>query len=185
MIRNCLSLCLITLALSCYTFNCNAQEEEKGDIRMVQKGDVVQVDYKLTVNDEIIDSSEGRGPLEVTVGQGQLIPGFEKELIGMKEGEKKSFQVAPEDGYGPLNEEAFAKVPREKLGDDITPEVGMILSVGSPDGRTHRVKIHEVDNDTITLDFNHPLAGQTLNFDIELVGIKEGASESDNESDNE
>ena len=148
---------------------------------MVQKGDKVQVDYKLTVNDEIIDSSEGHGPLEVVVGEGQLIPGFEKELLGMKEGDKKSFQVAPEDGYGPVNQEAFAEIPREKLGDEITPEVGMILSVGSPDGRTHRVKIHEVNNDSITLDFNHPLAGETLNFDIELVGIESSATEGDNE----
>ncbi|MDX9701540.1 MAG: peptidylprolyl isomerase [Candidatus Auribacterota bacterium] len=173
MIRNILLLSVTTIAFTCLTLNCNAQEQTQGDSDMVHNGDSVKVDYKLTVDDEVIDSSEGREPLEVTLGQGQLIPGFEKELIGMHKGEKKSFTLTPDDGYGQVNNEAFAEIPRDKLDPSLNPEVGMILSVGSPDGTTHRAKIHEVTEENIVLDFNHPLAGKTLNFDVEIVEIEE------------
>lgn len=139
---------------------------------MVEKGDVIKIDYTLTVEGETVDTSEGREPLEITVGSGQVIPGFEKELIGMKEGEEKSFTVAPDQGYGAVSEEAFVEIPKEKLASDVEPEVGMVLTVGSPDGRTHRAKIHEVKEETLVLDFNHPLAGKQLDFDVKVVNVK-------------
>ncbi|MEW6534624.1 MAG: peptidylprolyl isomerase [Candidatus Auribacterota bacterium] len=149
-----------------------AQTDNEGEPLMIEKGNVVKVDYTLTVDGEVIDSSKGNDPLEVTVGSGQVITGFDNALIGMKLNEKKSVQIAPEEAYGPVNDQAFTDVPKDMLPPHITPEVGMLLSVGSPDGRSQQARISEIKEDVIVLDFNHPLAGKALNFDIEVVEIE-------------
>lgn len=144
---------------------------DKKDAPVVAEGKLVKVNYTLTVEGEVIDSSAQREPLEVRVGSGHVIPGFEKALMGMKAGEKKSFQVSPEEGYGPQRPEAVQEVPKDRLPADREPEVGMKLYTAGEGGQVITATIVEVKKDTVMLDFNHPLAGKTLNFDVEIVEI--------------
>lgn len=139
---------------------------------VVEDGRTVKVEYTLTVDGEKVDSSEGKEPIEFEAGAKQMISGFEKALIGMKAGEKKSFDVSPEDGYGTVNPQAFQEVPKDRLPQDVELEVGMVLGARSPDGRPMPVKISEIKKDTVVIDFNHPLAGKTLHFDVEVVEVK-------------
>jgi FKBP-type peptidyl-prolyl cis-trans isomerase SlpA len=141
------------------------------EVNMVQDGSKIKVHYTLTVEGSTVDSSEGKAPLEVTVGQDQLISGFENAMMGMKQGEKKSFTVSPEEGYGPENLEAFKEVPKSQLPEDITPEVGMTLYAKASNGQQIPLNISDVKEDVIIVNMNHPLAGKTLNFDIEIVEI--------------
>lgn len=141
------------------------------EVYMVQDGSKIKVHYMLTVEGRMIDSSEGKAPLEVTLGQGQLIPGFEKAMMGMKQGEKKSFTVSPEEGYGLENPEAIREVPKSQLPEDITPEVGMALYAKASNGQPIPLIISDIKDDVIIVNMNHPLAGKTLNFDIEIVEI--------------
>jgi FKBP-type peptidyl-prolyl cis-trans isomerase 2 len=149
-----------------------AEKTEKGDALVVVEGKTVKVNYSLEVDGKVLDSSEGREPLEFKVGSGQMIPGFEKGVMGMKVGEKKSFKVSPEDGYGPEDPKAILDVPISKLPPEIKPEAGMTLYAQAPDGRKVPVRIMEVKDDVVVMNFNHPLAGKTLNFDVEVLEIK-------------
>ncbi len=139
--------------------------------RSVGDGDTVNVHYTLTVDGNILDSSNGKEPLKFQVGGGQVIPGFNNSVLGMKIGEKGSFLISPADGYGDVNEDAFKEVPKETIPADITPEAGMTLHAKGPNGESLPVNIKEVKDDVIVLDLNHPLAGKTLNFDVELIEI--------------
>lgn len=143
----------------------------KGEDATVQKGSQVSFDYTLTVDGEVIDSSEGRGPLEYTHGSGQIIPGLSKQLEGMKVGEEKEVQVIPEEAYGPVNPEAFQEVLKSQLPPDQEPQVGMLLYASGPQGAMP-VKITEVKEESVVVDFNHPLAGKTLTFKVKIVSIK-------------
>lgn len=136
---------------------------------MIQKGDMVTLDYKGYFEDgTVFDSSEQRGPLTFEVGAGQIIPGFEEAVIGMKEGEEKTIDVPAEKGYGDRDENMMQEVPKDKLGD-IEPKEGMnlVASNGMP------VQIKEVKDDTVVIDFNHPLVGKDLKFDIKIVGVND------------
>ena len=138
----------------------------------VKNGDTVHIHYKGTLTDgSVFDSSEGRDPLSFTVGSGQVIPGMDQGLPGMKVGDKKTLNIACEQAYGPLNPAARQAIPREGIPDDIPLEVGIQLQMQTPEGQVLPVTVVEVDEATVTLDANHPLAGQDLNFDIELVSI--------------
>ncbi|UNY98046.1 peptidylprolyl isomerase [Zhouia spongiae] len=139
----------------------------------VKANDTVSVHYtgKLT-NGDVFDSSAARGPLEVKLGDGMLIPGFEKGLVGMEVNEKKTISIPKEEAYGEVREELFQVVKNEELPQDIKPEVGMGLVASSPDGREQQLRIAEVKEDHIVIDANHPLAGQDLIFDLELIEIK-------------
>ena len=117
------------------------------------------------------DSSEGRDPLEFVVGSGQIIPGLDVALPGMAVGEQKVVKIACIEAYGPLNPEMRQAVPREGIPADIPLEVGTQLQMQTPDGQAMPVMVVEVDEATVTLDANHPLAGKDLQFDIELVKI--------------
>ncbi len=135
-------------------------------------GDTVQVNYTLKLADgTVFDSSAEHGPLEFTLGAGQMIPGFEKAVLGMKVGEKKTVTLPVDEAYGPYRPELVAEVPRENLPSDLTPEVGQELVVPQPDGGQFRVIITGVSDNTVTVNGNHPLAGQDLTFEIELVKI--------------
>ncbi len=137
-----------------------------------KEGDKVKVHYTGKFEDgEVFDSSADREPLEFTLGQGQVIPGFENGIKGMEIGEKKSITVAPEDGYGPRHDQNIIEVKKSVFPADIVPEVGRQLQVQSPDGNRMNVVISDVKDETVTLDANHPLAGKTLVFDVELVEI--------------
>jgi peptidylprolyl isomerase len=140
--------------------------------QQVQNGDVVRVHYtgKLT-NGEQFDSSQGREPLEFTVGAGQMIKGFDAAMPGMEVGEKKTINIQPEEAYGERSEDAMIEFPRENVPTDMPLEVGMQLSLRTQSGQPFPVTITEIRDDVIILDANHMLAGQELVFDIELVEI--------------
>lgn len=139
----------------------------------VKENDTVRVHYtgKLS-NGQVFDSSLEREPLEVTLGQGMLIPGFEKGIINMKLNEKKTINIPVNEAYGEVQKELFYEVKKEQLPPEMTPEVGMGLASKGPDGREVQFRVAEVNEDHIIVDANHPLAGQELIFDLELIEIK-------------
>ena len=135
-------------------------------------GDTVKIHYTGTLDDGTqFDSSAGRDPLEFTLGSGQVIPGFDKAVEGMIVGDKKSVNIPAEDAYGERHDEMVQEVPKEALPEDLNPEVGMPLQAQAPDGQMVNLTIVGVEDESIIVDGNHPLAGQALNFDIELVEI--------------
>lgn len=145
-----------------------------------KEGDKVKIHYTGRLEGgEVFDSSEcseydcgcDAGPLEFTIGEGEVIPGFEKGVIGMSEGEAKTITIPVDDAYGKRNEEMVVAVERSHVPADLTPEVGMRLEVTQEDGREFPVVITEVTETHVTLDANHPLAGRELTFDIKLVEI--------------
>lgn len=140
---------------------------------MVAKtNDKVKVHYKGTLsNGEIFDSSEGREPLEFTLGGGQVIPGFDNGVMGMKIDESKTINIPAAEAYGEARAELIQDVPKEHLPAEIQPEVGMQLMSQSPDGQQIPLVITEVKDETITVDANHPLAGKDLTFELTLVEI--------------
>ena len=139
----------------------------------VKENDTVRVHYtgKLS-NGQIFDSSLEREPLEITLGQGMLIPGFEKGVVNMKVNEKKTITIPVTEAYGEVQKELFHEVKRDQLPQDMTPEVGMGLASRNPDGSEVQFRVAEVHEEHIIIDANHPLAGQDLTFDLELVEIK-------------
>jgi FKBP-type peptidyl-prolyl cis-trans isomerase 2 len=149
-----------------------AEKKKGGKTLVVSEGKSVKVHYTLTVDGKVMDSSNGREPLQFKAGSHQMIPGFEKAVMGMKVGEKKSFKVSPEEGYGLEDPKAIQDVLKTQLPPDITPTAGMTLYAKTKDGKRFPVKIVEVKKDVVVMDFNHPLAGKTLNFDVEVVEIK-------------
>ncbi|SIS69412.1 FKBP-type peptidyl-prolyl cis-trans isomerase 2 [Roseivivax lentus] len=139
----------------------------------VKTGDTVAIHYTGTLNDgSTFDSSDGRDPLEFTVGSGQIIPGLDKALPGMSVGDKKTVEIPADEAYGQRQDEAMQTVPREQIPADIPLEVGTQLQVQTPTGQVMPVMVAEVTEAEVTLDANHPLAGKDLNFAIELVDIK-------------
>lgn len=138
-----------------------------------QNGNHVKVHYTGKLTDgTVFDSSEGREPLAFTLGEGSMIPGFEKGVLGMAEGDKKSVTLPPAEAYGERRDDLLIKVPIDQVPADITPEVGMQLAVNQPDGRQVPVVIADVSDSELTLDANHHLAGKELVFEIELVEVK-------------
>ncbi|KAA5543719.1 peptidylprolyl isomerase [Roseiconus nitratireducens] len=137
-----------------------------------KSGDTVRIHYTGKLDDGTqFDSSQGRDPLEFALGGGQVIPGFDNAVEGMAVGDKKSVKIQPEAAYGPRHDQLVQKVPRNQLPDDMTPAVGMQLQTQNESGQVIRLSVTAVDDDSITVDGNHPLAGEPLNFDIELVEI--------------
>ena len=139
----------------------------------VQSGSTVSVHYKGTLKSgEVFDSSEGRQPLEFTVGSGQVINGFDKAVLDMNPGETKTVDIKVDDAYGERSSEALISIPRTEFPDDITPEVGQELQMSDDQGHVFPVVIAEVADDHVVLDANHPLAGQDLTFEITLVSVQ-------------
>ena len=140
--------------------------------RTAQSGDRVLVAYTGRFDDgSIFDSSEGNPPLEFTIGAGEVIPGFDSAVTGLKAGESRTVAIAPEDGYGLHLPEMMAEVERRQIPDDHLLEVGNYLEVSAPNGARFEVRIAGLTETTVSLDGNHPLAGKTLNFEIQLLGI--------------
>tara|TARA_R100001369_G_scaffold15862_1_gene30722 strand:- start:548 stop:982 length:435 start_codon:yes stop_codon:yes gene_type:complete len=138
----------------------------------VKAGDTVQLHYTGTLLDgTTFDSSEGRDPLQFQVGSGQIIPGLDVAIPGMKVGDKKVVKIGADDAYVQVNPEMRQAVPREGIPAEIPLEVGIQLQMQTPDGQAMPVTVVDVDEATVTLDANHPLAGKDLQFDIELVKI--------------
>jgi peptidylprolyl isomerase len=138
----------------------------------VKDGDKVRVHYhgKLR-NGETFDSSQGREPLEFTVGSGQVIKGFDNGVMGMNVGDKKTVEIPVGDAYGEKSEEMVIEFPKNQFPPDMNPEAGMQLMMNNGQGQSFPVTVTEVKEESVILDANHPLAGQDLIFDLELVEI--------------
>ena len=145
----------------------------------VQNGLYVSVDYTGTLqNGEIFDSSQNSQPLEVQVGVGQLIKGFERELMGMTLNEKKSFTLGPEDAYGQRDESLTRDFARADFPAELEPRLGMTIGLQTAQGRQMPALITHLDDEKLSVDLNHPLAGESLTFDIEVVGISQTPTQS-------
>jgi len=135
-------------------------------------GNTVKVHYKGKLEDgSVFDSSEGRDPLEVKLGTNAIIPGFEKGLMGMEVGDKKTITIPSEEGYGPRRDELIMELNKSDFPENITPEVGLQLQMQREDGQNLPVTIIDIKDEKITLDANFPLAGKTLIFDVEMMEV--------------
>jgi FKBP-type peptidyl-prolyl cis-trans isomerase 2 len=138
----------------------------------IQQGDTVKVHYTGTLKDgTVFDSSVEREPLEFTMGKGQLIAGFEAAVLGKTPGETVKVDIPPENAYGPYHQEAVMEVPRDQLPPNLNPEEGQQLQLTQENGQVFVVQVSDVSDDSVTLDGNHPLAGQGLTFEIEVLEI--------------
>ena len=144
----------------------------------VKAGDKIKVHYhgKLT-SGETFDSSEGRAPLEFEVGSGMVIKGFDDGVTGMIVGEKKTVSIPYDEAYGPRNPEMVIEMPKDKFPKDLDIEVGMPLGMSDQQGHQFQVTIVEIKEEVVMLDANHPLAGQPLTFEIQLVDVVSPAQE--------
>ena len=138
----------------------------------VEKNKVVTVHYtgKFPDSDEIFDSSKDREPMEFLVGHKNMIEGFEQELLGAGEGDNREFTLLPEQAYGQRNEDAIQEMPKEQFPDDL--EVGMMFQAQSEQGPM-QFTISEILEETVKIDFNHPMAGKTLKFSVDVISIRE------------
>jgi peptidylprolyl isomerase len=137
-----------------------------------KSGGTVKVHYTGTLNDgSQFDSSQGRDPLEFTLGAGHVIPGFDQAVAGMTVGDTKTVTIPADEAYGPHNGEMIQQVPRNAIPDDIALETGMMLNARGPEGQTLSFTVVEFDDEQVTVDGNHPLAGKDLTFALELVAI--------------
>lgn len=139
----------------------------------VQNGDKVSIHYVLKVDRQVADSSAGKKPMTYVQGSGQIIPGLDEQILGMKRGAKKHVTVLPAKGYGEVDSEAYQNVPRKSFRDSKDLKVGGMVT-GSSNGQTVRATVLAIDKDTVTLNLNHPLAGKKLEFDVEVVDIQPG-----------
>jgi len=138
----------------------------------VQNGVVVSMEYSLQVDGETIDSSQGQDPLEFLTGHGNIISGLEREMIGMKVGESKDVVIAPKDGYGEYDDEAYLDVPQDQFPGDMNIKEGLELTVRNDDGEGRYARVDSIVEGTVRLNFNHPLAGDELHFSVKVVGLR-------------
>ena len=144
----------------------------------VENGVFVSLHYKGTFqNGEVFDTSEGRHPLEVQMGAGQLVPGLEKAMLGMSLNEKKVLTIEPEEAYGHVDKSLTHSFARSDVPSEMNAEVGQVVALTSPEGQQVPAQIIEVNDEQVVVDLNHPLAGETLTFDIEVVGISSTATQ--------
>jgi FKBP-type peptidyl-prolyl cis-trans isomerase 2 len=142
-------------------------------VSLAKNGDTVTVHFTGKLEDgKIFDTSKSGKPLEFTIGSGTMMPGLEKGILGMQVGDTKTFTVEPEDGYGQRHDELLLSVKKGDLDKDVNPVVGQAVQLKKPEGDSYFTGfVAEIDEETITIDANHPLAGKTLTFDVELVAI--------------
>jgi FKBP-type peptidyl-prolyl cis-trans isomerase 2 len=168
----CVTFAGLMAGLSIFSIPSEGAEKGKKEAAVVvAEGKTVTLNYTLKVDGKVLETSIGRKPLQFKAGSSQLIPGFEKAVMGMKAGQKKSFKISPEKGYGPGDPKAIKSVPISQIPPDIKPKAGMILDTKGKDGQRLPVRVVEVKKDVVIIDFNHPLAGKTLNYDVEILEI--------------
>lgn len=144
---------------------------------------VVTMDYELRIDGEVVDTSEDGDPIVFLQGAGQIIPGLEKAIYGLTAGDKKSVTVAPEDGYGEIDPDSIVEVPKDEFPEDFPLELGVEITVNTEDEDDESLEeemeatIVAINEDTVTLDFNHPLAGKSLNFDVKILEVREATPE--------
>lgn len=135
-------------------------------------GDTVKIHYTGSLNNgEIFDSSKDRDPFQFTIGAGQVIPGFDEGVLGMDVGDTKTITIAAENAYGPINPELIQKINRNEFKAEMKLEKGIRLQLNNGQGQTMVVTVADMDENSVTLDGNHPLAGKDLTFELELVEI--------------
>ncbi|MDE2221816.1 MAG: peptidylprolyl isomerase [Candidatus Omnitrophica bacterium] len=142
------------------------------DEAVVGPGKKVTLDYTLTVDNKEVETSVGKEPLTYTPGSHEIIPGLEQQLNGLHVGDKKTVHVAAKDAYGEVDPKAYKEFPVSSLPKGLTPKVGMVLQATAPDGSKFPAVISEVKGDKMVLNFNHPLAGKDLTFDIKILKIE-------------
>ncbi len=136
----------------------------------IKHGDTISVNYTGTLESgEVFDSSEGNPPLKFTVGAGQLIKGFDDTVVGMKKGDKKNVTIAPENAYGERRDDHVVDFPRANIPEDMEMKVGTVVQLSDESGRAFPAVVTEINNDAVKMDVNHPLAGKTLIFDVEIA----------------
>ena len=140
-------------------------------VAKIENGKKVTLYYKLFVSGQLLETADAKEPFTYQHGQHQIVPGLEKGLTGLKVGDKKAIQVTAAEAYGPVDSKAFREIEKTKLPADVPQKIGMILEAHSPKGEALLVKIKEVKDKTVVIDFNHPLAGKDLEFQIEVVNI--------------
>lgn len=149
-----------------------AEEPTEEGPLVVEDGKTISIEYTLKLTDgSVADTSEGREPLSYEQGGQQILPALENELAGMQVGDEKSVTVSPEDGYGVVDPSLMQEVPNETVPQE-AHQVGAQLMTQDQQGNQRVVKVHEVKEETIVIDLNHPLAGETLLFDVKVVGIE-------------
>ncbi|UYN90633.1 MAG: peptidylprolyl isomerase [Anaerolineales bacterium] len=139
---------------------------------VVAKDVVVSMAYKLTVDGEVLDEAGKDDAIQFLHGHRNIIPGLENELTGLKLGDSKKVSVQPEEGYGLTDSEEIEEISLEDFPEGIVPEIGMELEVKDEDGNDLYGRVLAITDDTVTMDFNHPLAGKTLDFEITVVGLR-------------
>jgi len=145
-----------------------AQEEEK---TVIENGKSVSVEYTLKLDDgTTVDTNIGEDPLTYTHGNNEILPALEEALLGQAVGDTKTVQLSADEGYGTINPEAYQEVPLDTVPEDAR-NVGTMLVATSPEGEQQPIRVHEIKEETIVLDFNHPLAGQALSFDVTILAI--------------
>ena len=161
----------VVLGFFALPFHGLAQQKAK-DAKVIASGSQVSLEYTLSDDKgKMIESNKGKEPLVYTHGNGQIIPGLEKQLLGMKVGGTKHVTVKPEDAYGPVNPKAYQEIPKTKVPPDAL-KVGATLVARSPQGQPFPVRVHEIKKETVVMNFNHPMAGKTLAFDVKVLDIK-------------
>ncbi len=138
---------------------------------------VITLDYKLIVEDEMMESTEDGEPIKFIQGIGQIIPGLENALYGLKIGDQKTVVIQPEDGYGEYDPESLQEAKKEEFSEEIPLDVGTFLDLEDDEGDILSAQIVAAEEDTVTLDFNHPLAGKTLTFEITLTDLRPASKE--------
>lgn len=158
----------VTLAASAL----NAESLKGEQVMTITTGKTVSIEYTLTLeNKEVVDTNVGNDPLTYVQGSSQIIPGLENAMDGMKVGETKQVTVEPEDGYGPVIQEAIVEIDREQLPQGAC-EVDALVQAQGPDGQVLRGQVTKVEDDKAVVDFNHPLAGKKLFFDVKVIDIQ-------------
>lgn len=138
---------------------------------MIETGSTVSIEYTLTLDDgTVADSNVGGDPLTYSHGKGQILPALEEKLEGMKTEDTQSVRLSAEEGYGKVNPELFREVPEASVPEDARV-VGQVLYGEGPEGKPFQVRVHEVKDESVVLDLNHPLAGQALNFEVRIVSV--------------
>jgi len=136
-------------------------------------GDTVKINFTGKLQDEtVVETSKDRDPLEFTIGDGNVIPGLEQGVIGMAAGDKKTIAISPEDAFGQPQEDLLVDINKSEFPKDVELKAGAYLNIESSDGKEFKAKVVEIKEEMVTLDANHPLAGATINYDVELIEIR-------------
>ncbi|MBI4115618.1 MAG: peptidylprolyl isomerase [Candidatus Omnitrophica bacterium] len=157
-------------AVGLFVFTSINGYSQEGEKTVIEDGKKIKIHYTLTVDGKVVDSSEGREPLEYIQGKGQIITGLEKRLEGLNVGDRREVIVGPEDAYGVVDPDAFVEIDKSRLPKgDI--QVGTVLQMVRPDGQQLLVTVAEIKDDVVVVNGNHPLAGKELHFAVEVIEI--------------